>query len=253
MAKLDVSKKGAGKIEHLKRALDWTEIYKLFASLIENAVKYSWSSSRSRVVLYELGRSPSDETQVAGSGHDLWVMRAYLRDVEDRLAQLETVNFENRIQFRKLEDRFGIVNGIEQEAEQDWPKFASGEFAKLAENMKGLEDSGDDKELILYHIMEIEALLGKVERKARATNHEYEARLAASLRDICKIHEPSELSERQIERFAASLQALIEGWGELNREKVKWVRGKLLEVGLTWLPVTEKALNVIDEAKSSVE
>ncbi len=41
--------------------------------------------------------------------------------------------------------------------------------------------------------------------------------------------------------------------GELNAEKVKWIRGRLLEVGLTWLPVTEKAQKVIDEAKSSVK
>lgn len=178
--------------------------------------------------------------------------RWYRTGVERRLKQLESLTSIHNLVLERLEARTALPKAEEQEEEQQWPAFASGEFAELDENRKGIEESGDDKELILYHIMEIETLLGKVERKARATNREYEARLAASLRDICRIHEPSELSNEQIECFTGSLQALTEGWGELTKEKVKWIRGRLLEVGLTWLPVTQKAQMVIDEAKSSV-
>lgn len=173
--------------------------------------------------------------------------------LERRLKQLEKVASIHNSAIERLEDHIALTEVEEQEEEQQWPAFESEELEKIVENAKNLENAGEDKALILYHIMEIETLLGKIERKARAINREYEARLAASLRDICRIHEPSELSDKQIKCFTGSLQALTEGWGELNREKVKWIRGRLLEVGLTWLPVTEKAQKVIDEAKSSVK
>lgn len=130
-----------------------------------------------------------------------------------------------------------------------WPAYASEEFGKIVENSKGLENAGDDTSQILYHVMEIQALLRKVVDKARVTNKKYEGRLAASLRNICNLYEPDEFSDEQIKRFIASMHALIEGWGQLNREKVKWIRSRLLEVGLTWLPVTEKAQRDIAEAK----
>ena len=176
--------------------------------------------------------------------------------VERRLVELERATYSHQSAIERLEDRMELLAAEEheeKEKEKPWPAFASEEFGKIIENSIGLEGTGEDKSLMLYHIMEIETLLGKLERKARATNREYEARLAASLRDICRIHEPSELSDKQIKCFTGSLQALIEGWGALNREKLKWIRGRLLEVGLTWLPVTEKAQKVIDEAKSSVK
>lgn len=173
--------------------------------------------------------------------------------VEKRLAQLERVTSSHHSVLGRLEARIRLPVAEEHEEQEEWPAFACEEFEKIVENRKGLEDAGEDKSLVLYHIMEIETLLGRVERKARATDREYEARLAASLRDICRIHEPAELSNEQIECLAGSLQALVEGWGALNRKKVKWIRGRLLEVGLTWLPVTEKAKSVIDEARSSVK
>ncbi len=173
--------------------------------------------------------------------------------VERRLKQLEKVAYLHNSVLKKHEALIELNEAEEQREEQQWPAYTSEEFGKIVENMKGLENADEDKEQILYHIMEIETILEKIESKARATNREYEARLSASLRDICKIHEPSELSKPQIKCFTASLQALIEGWGQLNREKVKWIRGRLLEIGLTWLPVTEKAQKVIDEAKSSVK
>jgi len=173
--------------------------------------------------------------------------------VERRLEELESRISTCSALLQRLHTRIGPREAEEQEETQQWPAFATEEFRKIVENRKALEDAGGDQNLILYHIMEVEMLLGRIERKARATDREYEARLAASLRDICRIHEPSELSDEQIKRFAGSLQALIEGWGQLNRDKVKWIRSRLLDVGLTWLPVTEKAQMVIDEAKSSVK
>jgi len=217
-----------------------------------------------KVLLHELGHILGQQKLVKRSEElaCAWLYAAlassssqqsYRTAVERRLSQLERATSTHTSVLETLKTHIGLVIAEEQYKEQQWPAFASEEFGKIFENTKGLENAGEDKGLLLYHVMEIESLLGKVERKARATNREYGARLASSLRDICKIHEPSELSDEQIKCFAASLQALIEGWGALNRDKVKWIRGRLLEVGLTWLPVTEKAQKVIDEAKSSVK
>lgn len=183
----------------------------------------------------------------------VYTQQSYGYRVERRLMQLEEVAYMHHSILKKHEALIELNEAEEQREEQQWPAYTSEEFGKIVENTKGLENADEDKEQILYHIMEIETILEKIESKARATNREYEARLSASLRDICRIHEPSELSNEQIKCFVGSLHALTEGWGELNAEKVKWIRGRLLEVGLTWLPVTEKAQKVIDEAKSSVK
>ena len=133
------------------------------------------------------------------------------------------------------------------------PSFYLDDFEKINTNLQLLQDAGEDGAKTLYYIMEIEALLGRLEDKGRVTNHKYEARLAASLRDICRVHEPSEITEEQLKIFSASVRALIDGWSKLTREKVSWIRTRLLNVGLTWLPVTEKAEREIAEAKQTVE
>ncbi len=187
------------------------------------------------------------------SGFVGW-LRVYLSGVKSAKAEELVGILEERID--RLEANMDTLlkkEKVDAGREGEWPSYASEDFEKIVKNIIELESAGDDKSRILYNIMEIEVLLRRVERKARVTNQEYEARLAASLRDICRIHEPSEFSDEQIKRFTGSLHALIEGWGELNREKVKWVRSRLLEVGLIWLPVTEKAQKVIDEVKSSLE
>lgn len=137
------------------------------------------------------------------------------------------------------------------QGEPKWPSYASEDFEKIRENLMGLENAGDDKSQILYHIMEIETLLGRTEEKARVINRKYEARLAASLRDICRVHEPKDFTKEQINCFGACLTALIEGWSKLNKEKVRWIRYQLLDVGLTWLPVTDKAVKDILEAQKA--
>lgn len=169
----------------------------------------------------------------------------------NKLDQLDKRTMGLTSAFKKLETDVDVLKKKEGDIETEgkWPSYAIEDFGKIVENIKGIESADDDKSFVLYHIMEIEVLLGKVEDKARVTNREYEARLAASLHDICRIHEPSELSNEQIKRFTDSVRSLIEGWGKLNREKVKWIRKRLLEVGLTWLPVTKKAEKDIAEAK----
>lgn len=172
-----------------------------------------------------------------------------------RLGELERRNLIHSSTLKRLEADVNVLKGEEGGIEEEirWPAYASEDFEKIVENTRGLESAGNDKSQILYHIMEIETFLGKVEEKARVTNRKYEARMAASLRDICRVHEPSEISEEQIKRFTACVRTLIEGWGKLNREKVNWIRSRLLEVGLTWLPVTQKARKDIAEVKSLQE
>lgn len=201
-------------------------------------------------IVHDLGHIPNIEYKKG----TYWVL-VQLLEFADKLEELDKRTLTHSSMIEKLEaavDVRGKKEG-EIEAQQKWPSYASEDFKKIVENALGLENAGDDKSQILYHIMEMETLLGRVEEKARVTNRKYEARLVASLRDICRVHEPSTISEEQIKRFTACTRALIEGWGKLNREKVRWIRDRLLEVGLTWLPITDKATKDIAEAQTLTE
>ncbi len=171
----------------------------------------------------------------------------------DKLQELDRRILRHSSTLEKLEADVDVLKKEKREIheEQGWPWYASEDFAKIVENIQNLENAVGDKPQILYRIMELETLLGRLEKKARATNRKYEARLTASLRDICRVHEPSELSKEQIKCFKHSITVLVEGWGKLNREKVGWIRSRLLDVELTWLPVTDKALKDISEAQQA--
>lgn len=192
-------------------------------------------------IVHDLGHIPNIEYRDR--------VLAQLLEFADKLEELDRRTLSTIERLEAAVDVRGKKEG-EIEAQQKWPSYASEDFEKIVENALGLENAGDDKSQILYHIMEIETLLGRTEEKARVTNRKYEARLAASLRDICRVHEPTEISEEQIKLFAACTRALIEGWGKLNREKVRWIRNRLLEVRLTWLPITDKAIKDISKAKT---
>lgn len=174
-------------------------------------------------------------------------MKAEPLPLYDFLAVASEVFFEKKLQYYTV--TLKTKKEIRGEP-REWPAYTSEDFEKIIENVRGLVNVSDDKSQILYHMMEIETLLGRTEEKARAVNRKYEARLAASLRDICRVQEPGTISEEQMKRFAACTRALIEGWGKLNREKVRWIRNRLLEVGLTWLPITDKAIKDISKAKT---
>ncbi len=154
----------------------------------------------------------------------------------------------------RLDDRVKLLDASSQEQEQreeekEWPRYAIADLHSLVRNAKGITDSVGDPSQLLFHAMEMEALLARIEEKARVTNRKYEARLSASLRDVCRVHDPSTFSREQAERLKGSVTALAEGWGRLTREKLKYVRTRLLDEGLTWLPVTDKALADLGEAQ----
>jgi len=98
----------------------------------------------------------------------------------------------------------------------------------------------------------LENFLGQLETKARSEDLEYESRLAASLRDICKIYYPSQISYEQIKYFVESTSTLMKEWGSIDRNRLKDIRRGLLDVELNWLPVTDKAVKDISEIKSKV-
>lgn len=152
-----------------------------------------------------------------------------------------------------LEDRSQLLTAScpeqeMQDAEAEWPRYAIEDFRNLVRNADGIQDSIGDAPQLLFHAMEMEALLAQVEEKARATSRTYEARLAASLRDICRVHDPATFSKDQAKCLRGSVTALVEGWGRLTRDKLKYVRSRLLDQGLTWLPVTDKALADLENA-----
>lgn len=199
-------------------------------------------------IVHDLGHIPNIEYRKG-----TYLVLAQLLKFADKLNEVDKRTLTHSSMIEKLEaavDVRGKKEG-EIEAQQKWPSYASEDFEKIAENALGLENAGDDQSQILYHIMETETLLGRIEEKARVINRKYEARLAASLRDICRVHEPKDFTKEQINCFGACLTALIEGWGKLNKEKVRWIRYQLLDVGLTWLPVTDKAVKDILEAQKA--
>jgi translation initiation factor 2B subunit (eIF-2B alpha/beta/delta family) len=153
----------------------------------------------------------------------------------------------------RLAEAFGgWAEGIPRSGDEDRREspHASEDFDKLFRNAKGLRNSIGDASQVLFYAKEMERLLGHIEEEARATSRKYEARLAASLRDICQIHDPSKLSEEQAECLKICVTALVEAWGTLTREKLNSLRTRLLEKGLTWLPVTDKAIADLTEPEA---
>jgi len=181
------------------------------------------------------------------------------RSMVEKIAQLDRRTLVHSSQLEKVEAdiegqkrrRGEIKTGVGINGGQEWPLYATKDFETIVQRTRDIENAGGDSSQMLYCMIELETLLDAVAKKARATGRKYEGRLAASLRDVCRIYEPDEISEEQAKRFGACVRALIEGWGGLNREKVSLIRSKLLEVGLTWLPVTRKAQKEIEEAKRS--
>lgn len=183
------------------------------------------------------------------------------KEAKDNRDILETWRVGPR-PFPKFSDRAEIAECLEvlvrslararYEAESPSVSVQKEVFAGVLQDVEELQAGADDVGTVLFRLLELEVGLKGLEDSARSGNRKYEARLAASLRDICKIHEPADLSKSQIEVFVASVRVLVNEWGELNREMVRFVRSRLLEVGLTWLPVTEKAARDIAKAKKLI-
>jgi RNA polymerase sigma factor (sigma-70 family) len=132
-----------------------------------------------------------------------------------------------------------------------FPKLKEWIFKKISEDIIKLEHAGKDESQILFCLMELEVSLCMLEEEARITNRTYEEKLAASLRDICKVHEPGRISKEQIKCFTDSVRHLMEGWGEFDRKKLSTIRSKLLSIGLNWLPITDKAASDLSDGKNS--
>ncbi len=88
---------------------------------------------------------------------------------------------------------------------------------------------------------------------AEYANFKQEARLSATILDVCEVHEISELSSEQKECIIKSVRVLMIKWGRLNRFESNEIRSKILEAGLTWLPVTDNAQKEIEEARKMLD
>lgn len=164
--------------------------------------------------------------------------------------ELDHVVREFDIRITQLEAATGAREESEEEELHGWPKYANEDLRTVIANVEGLQGCGGQAPQMLYYIAEMEALLERIESRARTTKRKYEARLAASLRDICRVHNPSEFSQEQVDCLKGCVTALAEGWGKMTREKLNFVRARLLDRGLTWLPVTDKAAADLQEAKT---
>ncbi len=82
----------------------------------------------------------------------------------------------------------------------------------------------------------LDRVLGTFEKAARVQNREYEARLAATLRDISILHDSETLTDEQIACFSKALLHLLSNWGKTDRAKLKEIRTDLLRMKLSWIP-----------------
>jgi hypothetical protein len=209
-------------------------------------------------VIYGWGGSKAS-VEIAKTLRELLTRSAHEKSMAEKITQLDRRTRRHSWLLAKMETNIRRLTEPAPEIEtggginggQEWPLYATKDFETIVQRTRDIENAGGDSSQMLYCMIELETLLDAVAKKARATGRKYEGRLAASLRDVCRIYEPDEISEEQAKRFGACVRALIEGWGGLNREKVSLIRSKLLEVGLTWLPVTRKAQKEIEEAKRS--
>jgi len=99
----------------------------------------------------------------------------------------------------------------------------------------------------------LESFFEDLEKKARDENLKYERRLSASLRHMCRIYYPGKISEEQLKAFVEATHILVSEWGEMDRERLHIARTGILESGLTFLPVTNKATKEIAEYKKQAE
>ncbi len=146
---------------------------------------------------------------------------------------------DHMVVYCKGEQIAEIVDGPEQEQKPNHPEIPDSSKLEMIK-----EQTMTDRIF--------EAFLGQIEEQAKVANHKYESELAATLRDVCKIHEPAKFSAEQIKCFLEAMRVLIDGRGKLNRETAHWTRSRLLGVGLTWLPVTKKAAKDISDAQKSI-
>jgi len=213
-------------------------------------------------VAHDVGQMAWKRWEASQGFYELLMMPRWLvseKSMAEKISQRDRRTLVHSSQSEKVEADIEGLKGWRVKIEtaegingrEEWPSYASKDFETIVLRTRELEEAGRGSSRVLYCMMELETLLDAVAKKARATGRKYAGRLAASLRDICRIYEPDEISEQQAKRFSMCVRALIEGWRDLNREKVSWIRSKLLDVGLTWLPVTRKAQKEIEEAKKS--
>lgn len=201
--------------------------------------------------IHRLGRKVRDtDAQRAKLAQEVDQIGATVRDMPKSIILLLEFMLESDSKREEVFDRL-IHWRHEEEEKPSLAPVGRKNFSYILQILSDLEAAIDDLDSLLFQIVELESALGKLEEIAREGQFKYEARLAGSLRDICRIHDPMDLSETQIKSLVASVQVLIKEWGQLNREKANWTCSKLLEVGLTWLPVTEKAQKDIADAKKS--
>ena len=127
------------------------------------------------------------------------------------------------------------------------------DFDAIMKHLEEIENQPEDQSKVLYHFMELESLFENSEKTANMFSKLYEARLASTLKNICKIHEPSDLTVEQLKLFVICVRAFLDGRGSLTKEKVDYIRKRLLEQKLTWLPVTNKALQIIEKNRKGID
>jgi len=111
-----------------------------------------------------------------------------------------------------------------------------------------LIELNDSKEQLLI-IMDIAKLFKGIEYLARENNKKYEKIMAMTLKCICHIE--YEFTSEQIKSIINCVNNFMDKWGYMNGDDLRTMRKELLQVGLTWLPITDRAREKIE--KNSID
>ncbi len=228
----------------------------------ENITKPEESSSNERAGQPEAGYVEMVQLYLEAIENVGWASGHWYRIAQrnwmDRLREMAAMVKSGQISvqatLKNLDRRVRNLEGDVEKGEQletsqtEWPAYAVPGFQELMRNAEAMLNTVGDASQVLFYTLELETLLARAEQRARAADQKYEARLAATLRDVCRMHDPCQFTREQVDSLKGSITVLVEGWGRLTREKLKYVRTRLLDVGLTWLPVTDKALSDLKEA-----
>lgn len=166
--------------------------------------------------------------------------------------QLETLNHRTLGHSRQIEYIEARLDSSDSRKGDQEDSVCLEGFVSIARHFEEIESQPEDKSKVLYHFMEMEVILQNLEKIATSLSKLYEMRLASTLKNICKIHEPSDLTTEQIKMFVVCARSFVEAWGSLTKEKVDYIRKILLEQKLTWLPVTNKAAQVIEKNRKGL-
>jgi len=183
-----------------------------------------------KTIKFILGKShPIIEIFCEGCGHSLSLENN--PDVDD-VYKLD--EFDDWIEENKFEEIKDNIREIKK-----YYNFFLSLYKK--ENSLTIRDG-----MILLFFTEMKMFLKRIVDKTFFSEElKYQNRLADNLEDMFLVTDETQLNEKQINCIFDVVNNFIENFWDLDKEKNADILGDILNNGLTWLPITNKAQNII--------